>query len=232
MISQNVSVAMEQPNNAPSSRWTGLKERVVSAVALGAIAIFVIGIGGWLFMAFVIAAAMQMMREWEGLTANENSRWKLAGFAYAAIPCASLIWLREYGAAPVFFIILVVCATDIGAYFTGREIGGPKLAPSISPGKTWAGLGGGILAAALTSTICTGFAPYPSSAPVAFVLGGILAVVAQGGDLLESWLKRRVNVKDSSNLIPGHGGLLDRVDGLVAAIPVYMLLFWVTGLWS
>jgi phosphatidate cytidylyltransferase len=211
-------------------RWSGLKDRVVSGSIMAVVALALILLGGWVFTAAIIIAGLQMMREWDGLTTREtNIRWRLSGIAYATIPCACMIWLRESGSAPVLFVILVVAATDIGAYFTGREIGGPKLAPTISPGKTWSGLGGGMIAAALVATICSSFSPYPSSAPVAFILGGTLAAIAQGGDLFESWLKRRVGVKDSSNLIPGHGGLLDRVDGLVAALPVYTLLFWIAG---
>jgi phosphatidate cytidylyltransferase len=220
---------MEPQNNPTTSRWAGLKDRVVSGAILAIVAICVVSVGGLLFNIIAIAAALQMLREWDSLTLNENRRWKLSGVLYCAIPCACLIWLRDNGATPVLFVILVVCATDIGAYFTGREIGGPKLAPALSPSKTWAGLGGGMVAAALVATICSSFAPYPASAPVAFVLGGILAALSQGGDLFESWLKRRAGVKDSGNLIPGHGGLLDRVDGLVAAIPVYALLFWIAG---
>ncbi len=220
---------MEPLNN---SRWAGLKDRVISAAAMAAIALVTLWLGGWIFMIVVIASALQMLREWDALTANEHKYWHIGGVAYAAIPCACMIWLRSFSGAPVLFIILVVCATDIGAYFTGREIGGPKLAPTLSPSKTWSGLGGGMIAAALVATICTSFAPYPASAPVAFILGGLLAIVAQGGDLFESWLKRRAGVKDSGNLIPGHGGLLDRVDGLVAALPVYTLLFWIASLFS
>lgn len=237
--------AMEPQNNKPdpvipesmivgeqslSQRWACLKDRAISGAIMSIVAIAVILIGGWLFTAVILLAAIQMIREWDGLTTRDNSLiWRVAGIAYAAIPCTCMIWLRDFGAAPVLFVILVVAATDIGAYFTGREIGGPKLAPSISPGKTWAGLGGGMVAAALVATICSSFTPYPASFPVAFILGGTLAAISQGGDLFESWLKRRVGVKDSSNLIPGHGGLLDRVDGLVSATPVYALLFWIAG---
>lgn len=253
----NVSAATEPPNNEPEDkpetqessakklarnltdklsgtlggRWSGLKDRAMSGGAMAMAAFVLIGIGGWLFTVAVLVAALQMLREWETLVEKEEDRrWKLAGFAYAAIPCACIIWLRHVGASPVLFVVLVVVATDIGAYFSGREIGGPKLAPGISPGKTWAGLGGGVIAAAIVATICSGIASFPASAPTAFMLGALLAVVSQGGDLFESWLKRRAGVKDSGNLIPGHGGLLDRVDGLTTALPVYTLLFWIAGL--
>lgn len=213
-------------------RWAGLKDRTLYGTGLAVVALIVIWAGGWVFSALVIAAGLQMLREWDALTEEEDKRWKLYGLAYVAVPCACMVWLRHIGASPVLFVLLVVAATDIGAYFTGREIGGPKLAPSISPGKTWAGLGGGALAAAIVATICSGIAPFPESAPSAFALGILLALVSQGGDLFESWLKRRADVKDSGDLIPGHGGLLDRVDGLTTALPVYTLLFWGAGFFS
>ena len=127
----------------------------------------------------------------------------------------------------VFWLLAVVWATDIGAYFAGRGIGGPKLAPSISPNKTWAGLIGGALSAGLVGTLAAGLTD--SDATLLVVGGMILAVVAQGGDLLESWCKRHFGVKDSSHIIPGHGGILDRVDGLLAVLPVVFLYYWVVG---
>ena len=127
----------------------------------------------------------------------------------------------------VFWLLAVVWATDIGAYFAGRGIGGAKLAPAISPNKTWAGLIGGALAAALVGIIA---ARLLGSGAIPLAVGGMaLAVVAQGGDLLESWCKRRFGVKDSSHVIPGHGGILDRVDGLLAVFPAAFLYFWVVG---
>ena len=131
-------------------------------------------------------------------------------------------------AIAAIWILLVVWASDIGAYAAGRLIGGPKLAPRISPNKTWAGLIGGVLAAAVTSAsfVATldGADPGPAS-----LLGGALAIVAQAGDLVESWVKRRFGVKDTGTLIPGHGGLLDRVDALLAVILVGACIAAVDG---
>jgi phosphatidate cytidylyltransferase len=222
---------MEQQNSTTGKTypWAGLETRVVSGGILAIITLITLMIGGWLFVALVIAAATQMIREWDTLTIGWSKKWKLAGVAYAAIPSACLIWLRDESALPVLFIVLVVCATDIGAYFAGRRIGGPKLAPAISPAKTWAGLAGGMLAAALIALISCSFTPYPATAVTAFFLGAFLAAIAQGGDLFESWIKRQADVKDSGTLIPGHGGLLDRIDGLVFAIPVYTFLLAVFG---
>jgi len=128
----------------------------------------------------------------------------------------------------ILFLLLTVWANDIGAFVVGRGLGGPRLAPSISPAKTWAGFWGGITAAGLVGGLVALVAG--AQAPLAaVVLGAVLAVVGQGGDLFESAIKRRYKVKDSGQLIPGHGGLLDRIDGLVAAAPVLALFQAVVG---
>lgn len=157
-------------------------------------------------------------------------RWIILGTLYIGFPCLAFLWLRnvpEEGRNLVFWLLAVVWATDIGAYFAGRGIGGPKLAPAISPNKTWAGLIGGALSAGLVGAVTAGL--ISSDATLLVVGGMILAVVAQGGDLLESWCKRHFGVKDSSHIIPGHGGILDRVDGLLAVLPVVFIYYWVVG---
>ena len=220
-----------------SNRWEGLRERIISGVILAAIVFAALWLGGWWFDLFIIVIALLMTREWQALSIQNSRGWYIAGLAYIAVPCASLIWLRNLsfvnrphgGIALVLFVILVVCATDMGAYFTGRRVGGPKLAPSISPGKTWAGLGGGVVGAAIAGAVGAMFAPYPPSAFAGVDIGILLALTAQGGDLFESWLKRRAGVKDSGTLLPGHGGLLDRVDGLVFALPLFALLLYISG---
>ena len=144
-----------------------------------------------------------------------------AGLLYVVIPAIALIFLRQQpgqGLTIALWTLVIVWATDIGAYFAGRTIGGPKLAPKLSPNKTWAGLIGGAAAALLLGAgiaISAGL-PWPY-----MIAGAPLAVAAQIGDLFESWLKRRSGVKDSGRLLPGHGGVLDRLDGLV---PVAMLV--------
>jgi len=156
--------------------------------------------------------------------------WIVLGTLYIGIACLALLWLRnvpEEGRNLVFWLLAVVWATDIGAYFAGRGIGGPKLAPRISPNKTWAGLIGGMLAAGLVGVLAAGL--LGRDAMLLVVGGMILAIIAQGGDLLESWSKRRFGVKDSSHIIPGHGGILDRVDGLLAVFPVAFVYFWAVG---
>lgn len=144
-----------------------------------------------------------------------------AGLLYAVFPAVALIFLREQpgqGLMLALWTLTIVWATDIGAYFAGRAIGGPKLAPKVSPSKTWAGLGGGMVAALLVGGLVAWFGKL---APAFYVAGAPLAVAAQMGDLFESWLKRRSGVKDSGKLLPGHGGVLDRLDGLV---PVALLV--------
>ena len=140
-------------------------------------------------------------------------------FPYLILPLVSLLWLREgddYGRIALFWLLFTVWATDTFAYFAGRGIGGPKLAPRLSPNKTWAGLIGGMVGAALVGAITAIWLSLGSALGLAFV-SALIAVIAQAGDIFESALKRRAGVKDSGKVIPGHGGILDRVDGLVTA---------------
>jgi phosphatidate cytidylyltransferase len=147
------------------------------------------------------------------------------GTFYLGAPAAILLWLREDprgGAGCVLWLLAVVAATDTLAYAAGRTIGGPRLAPAISPGKTWAGLAGGVFGAALVGA--AGGALLGWFWPSASGLAALLALVAQAGDLFESWLKRRAGRKDSGALLPGHGGILDRIDGLLPATLVLGLV--------
>lgn len=154
--------------------------------------------------------------------------WSAAGVYYTGLPAIALIWLRsdaEYGVMAVLYIFAIVWTTDSAAYLFGRWIGGPKLAPRISPKKTWAGFAGGVISAALVALVFGFFAGMFSLwlAVVAIVL----AMIAQGGDLGESAIKRVFGRKDSSSLIPGHGGVLDRLDGLIFAASAAALFAWV-----
>ena len=147
------------------------------------------------------------------------------GIFYVFVPVMALIFLRQQqpgGLLLAFWTLSLVWATDIGAYFAGRSIGGPKLAPRVSPSKTWAGLGGGVLAALILGFVLHRFAGLPIQLAAA---SGLLAVAAQLGDLLESAMKRRAGVKDSGTLLPGHGGVMDRLDGVVAAAPLAAALY-------
>lgn len=145
-----------------------------------------------------------------------------AGALYVGLPVLALLVLRvqDNGLLLAFWAMALVWACDIGAYFAGRTFGGPKLMPQVSPNKTWAGFFGGVTSAGLFALVLTiaGLAwPLVIATP-------FLAALAQAGDLYESWLKRRAGVKDSGNLLPGHGGVLDRLDGLVPVAPVAALL--------
>lgn len=145
------------------------------------------------------------------------------GIAYVSLPTLALVYLRGEGGGLLLtlWVLATVWTTDIGAYAAGRTIGGPKLAPSVSPNKTWAGLIGGVLSAFALGLALSVWADLPFQLAVA---SPILAVIAQIGDLYESALKRQAGVKDSGNLLPGHGGVLDRLDGLVPVAPAAAML--------
>ena len=150
--------------------------------------------------------------------------WAASGFLYAAAVAWVPVALRAepaLGAAAILWMFAVVWATDVAAYFTGRALGGPKLWPAVSPRKTWSGFAGGLAAASLAGSL-VGWAaarngcPLPLGAPALLLLSGLASVASQAGDLFESALKRRADVKDSGALIPGHGGVMDRLDGFAA----------------
>ncbi len=216
----------------PSGRWADLGTRVLSALVLAPVAVVCVWWGGIAFAVIVAAAMAGLVVEWLGLC--RRSGWALlrpVGLAYIVLAGAALLWLRHdsgAGRADVLFLLLVVWAGDIGAYLIGRWIGGPRLAPRISPGKTWSGAIGGLLAAVAAGLLV---AHVLSDAATwhAVVIAAALGVVAQAGDLLESFVKRRLEVKDSGQLIPGHGGLFDRLDGVLAAAPVAALLALTLG---
>jgi phosphatidate cytidylyltransferase len=180
---------------------------------LGAAAIMALG-------AIALALLGSVLPGWRPLRAA-------CGALYVGVPALALVWLRADtpgGMQHLIWLLLVIWATDICAYLVGRTLGGPKLAPRISPGKTWSGLLGGVAGASLFG----GFAAQALGAGYWFAaaVGGCLAVVGQIGDLFESALKREAGVKDCGDLIPGHGGLLDRIDGLIFAAPVFAGLVW------
>jgi phosphatidate cytidylyltransferase len=190
-----------------------LAVRTLTGLILIVAALLVAFQGGYLLAVVVAGIATLMFYEWTRLTRGWGAAWYVGGFVYALLPALALLWIRERsGIELLLWAFIVTWSTDIGAYFAGRRFGRRKLAPSISPGKTVEGLYGGIAAA----TLLGGAWAYATHLGVAlFALAPILAIAAQAGDLFESAIKRRAGVKDSGAWLPGHGGVLDRLDGLV-----------------
>ncbi len=208
-------------------RLVGLAVLALTIFAMNVAAVpeVMIALGGGAGLAFIFARRLQ----------RRSAFWLASGILYCGLPAVALLWLRgqAHGLTWTLGLLVLVWATDIGAYFSGRAIGGPKFASAISPNKTWAGVAGGIATAV---AVAFGYVWYLSSrsqfsigTSLTLVFVGLafgVAVVAVLGDLFESWLKRLAGVKDSGNLLPGHGGVLDRLDGLVpAAVLVAPLLF-------
>ncbi|HEY6434059.1 MAG TPA: phosphatidate cytidylyltransferase [Acetobacteraceae bacterium] len=208
-------------------RWRDLRRRTLASLVLVPVALALVWVGGIVFDVAAAALALGLSYEWARLCGRQPA-WLVAGLVWIWISILALVVLRAdpiVGRANLIFVLLVVWATDIGAYLAGRTIGGTKLAPRISPGKTWAGAAGGLVAALLVGLVASGPAAFGRAALVA----AGLSVVGQAGDLAESAVKRRFGVKDSGNLIPGHGGLLDRLDAALAAIPAAALLAILIG---
>ena len=192
-----------------------LAVRSLSGVVMAGIALGAAFLGGYAFAVLAALAAGMMFVEWRRTTEGWGFGWTIAGFFYALVPALALLLLRDrapQGLELLYWVFIVTWTTDIGAYFAGRAIGGPKLAPTISPNKTIAGLVGGMVSASLASWAWVQYVMLPL--PL-LGLAPLFAAAAQGGDLFESWIKRRAGVKDSGTILPGHGGVLDRLDGLV-----------------
>lgn len=223
-----------------------LAVRTVSAIVMLALAGVALWFGGWVWMVLVVLVALGVLWEWNRLVTlayGSGARlwlWRLGGVIYIGVSAWLLVALRTEGllevqrlvTASLFAIIGAVIGTDIGAYLFGRAIGGPKIAPRISPSKTWAGLFGGMVVASLAFFAIFRAFEYlvhdcaedgscggtTLTLIVSILAGSVIALIAQAGDFFESAMKRRAGVKDSGNLIPGHGGLFDRVDGLIAVM--------------
>ncbi|HEU4809371.1 MAG TPA: phosphatidate cytidylyltransferase [Sphingomicrobium sp.] len=192
--------------------------RTATGVVMILVALFATIAGGYAFAVLAAAAATAVFYEWTRLTKGWGPAWYISGFVYALAAALSLLWVRERagnGIGLVLWVFIVVWATDIGAYFIGRAIGGPKLAPAISPGKTWAGFYGGIAAATLFGGA---WALFVDLNPTVLLLAPLFSVASQGGDLFESRMKRLAGVKDSGRWLPGHGGVFDRLDGLLPVV--------------
>lgn len=199
---------------------SNLALRTIIGAILIAIALIAVVSGGYVFAVLCAAAATAVFYEWTKLVRGWGPAWYVGGFLYALAGALSLLWVRdrsEDGVALVLWVFAIVWTTDIAAYFSGKAFGGAKLAPSISPNKTWAGFHGGIAGATL---VAGAWALFMDLGFNALLLAPVFSVAAQLGDLFESWMKRKAGVKDSGALLPGHGGIFDRLDGL---LPVAIL---------
>lgn len=242
MRSWLVNGAMAGAETSPKSE---LATRIVSALAMLAVSGFALWAGGLTWSVFVLVVGIGVWLEWSALCllmyppGGRRTAWRYGGAVYCGIACAVLLALRDLpdGMMTVLLIVGAVIGTDIGAYIFGRTIGGPKIAPSISPSKTWAGLVGGMAGSALVlggamtfvAWVMSGFdnrgrdlseALFSPEVLFAVLAAAVLAIIAQAGDFFESWMKRKAGVKDSGKLLPGHGGLFDRVDGLLLVLVV------------
>ncbi len=207
--------------------------------AVACLGVALVLFAGWIFgflwalrfLPLIVLGVFYFAQESDPVQRNWMKRalWVAFGPAYLGMSGVALIEIRaddQTGVLAAFYLLAVVWSTDIGAYFAGRAIGGPKLMPKVSPNKTWAGLLGGMLSAGLLGGAVAWMLDDGAPHRAALVALG-LAVVSQMGDLFESYIKRRRGVKDSGTLIPGHGGLLDRIDGLLlASIVMFGLLFF------
>ena len=201
--------------------------RVASGIVMAVLAVGVAWIGGFIFDVFWIAAGILIFWEWKKIVASSPFRWLwiLAGLFYALIAALPPIILRhsvDFGLVSILFLFGVVWATDIGGYVVGRVIGGAKVWPAVSPKKTWSGTLGGIVAAVIVGCIVVHFSGIPIGGII--ILTVALSIASQAGDFFESAIKRHFGVKDASNIIPGHGGVMDRLDGFIVAALIAVLI--------
>jgi phosphatidate cytidylyltransferase len=202
--------------------------RIISSAVMAPIAIGIAWLGGWPFVLFWTLAACIVLWEWTRLVTRSRGTasytdffvWMIAGLLYAAVVVLAPVILRRdpaLGFVAILFLFAVVWVTDIAAYFAGRALGGPKLWAAVSPNKTWSGALGGTLGGVIAALLVVKVAGLVI-APMLVLVTLALSVASQAGDLLESALKREFGAKDSGDLIPGHGGLMDRLDGFLTAV--------------
>ncbi len=228
----------DRSSSSNEKKSSDLKIRLISAAIMALVAGFALWVGSWLFTIFVILIAAAIIFEWYGLVENFGYSknvtyfWLALGVLYIGYAAFTLVFfrLKDVSYIPTLMMLLVVIVTDAGAYFAGRRFGKRKLAPKISPGKTWEGLLGGMIAAGILwcyYNVMINNAEWYE----ALLSGMAMAILAQMGDLFESWMKRKAGKKDSSNILPGHGGLFDRADGILAVFFVlgiiHIPLFWI-----
>ena len=208
-----------------TSSLSSLGPRIVSAAVLAPLVLGIVYFGSWPFNVLIGLVALILAAEWAGMV-GRRIPWMALGIIYIALSCWALWRLRldpEWGRMTVFWLLAVVWGADTGGFIFGLTLKGPKLAPAISPKKTWSGFVGGTLFAAVGGWAVVAILKGSASLEIV-AFSAAMGVVSQVGDLFESWIKRRFGVKDSGVLIPGHGGLFDRVDGLVAAALITVLI--------
>jgi phosphatidate cytidylyltransferase len=225
-----------KPVPAPSARGWGILaavSAVIAVLALWRASSWGASLGNWsiengwvvVLAGVVIVAILSLVAD------RQRTVWYIAGIPYVIVPPMALVLLRDSpeGLATIVWMLALVVAADTGGYLVGRTVGGPKLVPRISPNKTWSGLGGAVLGAALAG-LCTAFILNHTNVWMLTLISAVLGLLEQGGDLVESAFKRHFGVKDTSQIIPGHGGVLDRVDGLLAvAVAVLVINLWAGG---
>ncbi|MCM2344698.1 MAG: phosphatidate cytidylyltransferase [Alphaproteobacteria bacterium] len=229
--------------DAPNSRFSGLAIRVMSGLIMAPLMIAIVVAGGYWFIALMVLSSLVALYEWYGFSRSGPHALAvlLLGLVYLTLCFSSYVWLRfgfEAGAWLALAVVMCVWASDTGAYFAGKFIGGPKMCPVLSPKKTWAGLAGAVLSCAVMLELFLLLSPWLM--PVintdtglnagrhwwgVFLAGAVLGVVGQAGDLFISFFKRRAHLKDTGHIIPGHGGLLDRIDALLLVTPVFLLIY-------
>ena len=226
-------------DNTPSAMGD-LLVRFITAVAMLGVSVIALWMGGFFWVGFVVLIVGLVLWEWNeivskfGISPASEVAWLFMGTLYVAAAALAMVQVRTtYDMWTVLFAFIApIVAVDVGAYFAGRLLGGPKIAPWISPSKTWAGLLGGAIAASLVAIAVEMFDIVPgmqrgytmSGLGLAILSGTLIAIIAQAGDFFESWMKRRAGVKDSSKLLPGHGGVFDRLDGFIAVFFVLFLI--------
>jgi phosphatidate cytidylyltransferase len=215
--------------------WNGLaRGGRMDALFLGGLATLAVVAGSFLVASHAFALmvfALALIGALATFGRDDAFAWGVRGMAYALAFLVPLVVLREsasHGFAAIVFLFAVVWSTDVCAFFAGRAIGGPKLWPAISPKKTWAGFVGGTLGGAAMAALAAHVLGIPDKLETVAV-AALLSVVAHGGDLFESWVKRHFHAKDSGHIIPGHGGAMDRVDGFIVAASVAMVIGVVKG---
>jgi len=201
-----------------------LRKRVLSSAVLVPIAIYAMFFSINLFFLIALSITIMMTVEWVDIirSAKNQRKWRLIGFFYVLIPVFCVIKIRLIEPYILLWMFVIIWSTDIFAYFAGKAIGGPKLAPLISPNKTWSGLIGGVLACSLIGLISSLL--FSGSALFFIIASFALSIIEQVSDLTESKIKRIFNLKDSGNIIPGHGGIIDRLDGMVLVAPAVLFL--------